>query len=632
LALVVQLEAETEGGSPMARLPDELLLHILGFVERQWLFRAAFVCRRWLRLAADPALYAAPALAAEHRSTGYGDGDAAGTGNGTGNEVCAPELVSRLDPATHAQLVRTLPLPIAATLDELFSLLVNGGDPFSDAAHRHNTAAGEASSPTTASLSNAVSATAHPATSSSGTTASPVHYSLENYHTYRCTFLTAHRSFISCVQLFGRLAACFAEARGHDDQRRHLVLELMGEWVHLSGFPVFEMQATLALLHFLRTTAAAFNRVRALSLYAVVLHEVFAEQRGAGAAGAAGGGGAHLRGFSTGAAGGWVGGVDSADAIASSASHSYSTSAATATTSTTSTSTTPATATTATATATATTAAAAAAATTATSITAASAQVDQPSDYPSGEVKLPKQLSVELAWTDVDPEEVARQMTLLDHQFYAAIRACELAARSWKFTWTRHVRANVRRFAAVGTWLSTQLMREGSLKARAKLYGRIVQLAWHLRELNNLAGMWAVVSGLQTSSVRRLHRTLALVPKRHRDLLQRLTEQMDSSRGFRSYFEHYGACARPRVPYMGVYLAELNFVGDFPDLFLPGPLVHFAKARKTYLIVANFLDSQSHPYPFVPIPRIRYLLCNLAPLMPIKQQYRLSLQIEPRRQ
>jgi len=121
---------------------------------------------------------------------------------------------------------------------------------------------------------------------------------------------------------------------------------------------------------------------------------------------------------------------------------------------------------------------------------------------------------------DLNPLEIARQMTLTDYDFCKKIEAKECLGLGWtkkdKQKRSPNLLAFVQRFNHVSTWVAVTLTSQKDKAKRIKLLSHFIQILQHLKELNNFNGIFQIVGGLGNSSVYRLTKTFAGVDKKQK--------------------------------------------------------------------------------------------------------------------
>jgi hypothetical protein len=135
-----------------------------------------------------------------------------------------------------------------------------------------------------------------------------------------------------------------------------------------------------------------------------------------------------------------------------------------------------------------------------------------------------------LTLLEIDPQEMARQITILDFLLFSAIQPREFLGLGWlkgdkdlrspnivkMTTWSNHI----------VSWLTTEILAHRDIKSRVKIMDHIVAIAMvcfangadkdvthyvltrqHLDKLNNFNGIKEVLAALQCSAVYRLKKT-----------------------------------------------------------------------------------------------------------------------------
>eukprot|EP01116_Phalansterium_solitarium_P000941 TRINITY_DN10772_c0_g1_i1.p1 TRINITY_DN10772_c0_g1~~TRINITY_DN10772_c0_g1_i1.p1 ORF type:complete len:501 (-),score=134.12 TRINITY_DN10772_c0_g1_i1:88-1590(-) len=169
------------------------------------------------------------------------------------------------------------------------------------------------------------------------------------------------------------------------------------------------------------------------------------------------------------------------------------------------------------------------------------------------------------------PEEVARQMCLMDHQLFCAIAPRELFGTAWnkddKAAIAPNVTAFIERFNQVSQWATTEVLDAESEDLRVVIITRLISIAQWLRRLNNFSSLMALVAALESSAVTRLEATWANIPIKNHAILGDLSRLVHMSSNFRALREAMSSCELPAIPYLGIFLSDLTFITDGnPDL------------------------------------------------------------------
>ncbi|CDZ96560.1 Ras1 guanine nucleotide exchange factor [Phaffia rhodozyma] len=253
---------------------------------------------------------------------------------------------------------------------------------------------------------------------------------------------------------------------------------------------------------------------------------------------------------------------------------------------------------------------------------------------------LPKHKIIRV--TDMDPLEVARQLTILDAQLFGKIRPVELLMKAWSdmsdSKKAPNVKACIRFSNNVSKWVQVSLLSEYLPKYRAQIMKAFIQIANCCLSINNFSCMASIIAGLVSSPISRLKRTIELLSSKTIATRDALIKLVDSERNFGAYKERLAKSNGPAVPFLGVYLTYLTFIEDGNQNFLPGnkKLINFSKRTMTACIMKEIQSFQLGRYNFALAPPIQaYLHEHLAADHHVRsdqQLYERSKALEPREQ
>ncbi|EDV27411.1 uncharacterized protein TRIADDRAFT_53081 [Trichoplax adhaerens] len=162
------------------------------------------------------------------------------------------------------------------------------------------------------------------------------------------------------------------------------------------------------------------------------------------------------------------------------------------------------------------------------------------------------------------PERLAAQITLLDIGTFKLILPEELLGCAWtkrdKKLYAPHVTAMAQRFNSTCFWVQNEILSKKKARIRAEVICWFTKLAKKLFELNNLHALKAVVSGLQSAPIYRLHRTWTFITRKDRSALDKLLELLAEHRNNEKLREYMKNLRNPAIPYLGLYLTDLMFI------------------------------------------------------------------------
>uniref|UniRef100_A0A6G1SAA4 Ras-specific guanine nucleotide-releasing factor RalGPS1 n=1 Tax=Aceria tosichella TaxID=561515 RepID=A0A6G1SAA4_9ACAR len=204
---------------------------------------------------------------------------------------------------------------------------------------------------------------------------------------------------------------------------------------------------------------------------------------------------------------------------------------------------------------------------------------------------------------DVDPEDLAAQITLIDLPIFKAIRRDEFlssatsreraSARRHQSSPCPNVSAMKRQFNQVSFWAVRQILAHNSARQRAELVSHIIKTAKHLYQLNNLHSSFALVSALLSSPIYRLEKTWQNVNKRYpKDKAQfdRLRHLYSDTNNYESLRQHLATCDLPCIPYLGVYSRDIIYINELHHEDTP------QRTKSTNKILESIEKFQSSEY------------------------------------
>ncbi|GKZ36659.1 cell division cycle-protein, partial [Aspergillus brasiliensis] len=181
-----------------------------------------------------------------------------------------------------------------------------------------------------------------------------------------------------------------------------------------------------------------------------------------------------------------------------------------------------------------------------------------------------------LKFLDLDPMELARQLTIIESRLFARIKPTECLNKSWQrkdterppsvsasrrtststasstssIERTSGVNATILHSNQLANWVGEMILAQSEMKKRVSLIKHFINIADNCRTLNNFATMMSLISGLGTSPIYRLHRTWTQVNPRMRSLLEDMRNLMSSERNFIKYRDKLRGTSPPCIPFL----------------------------------------------------------------------------------
>uniref|UniRef100_A0A6B2L791 Ras-GEF domain-containing protein n=1 Tax=Arcella intermedia TaxID=1963864 RepID=A0A6B2L791_9EUKA len=237
-----------------------------------------------------------------------------------------------------------------------------------------------------------------------------------------------------------------------------------------------------------------------------------------------------------------------------------------------------------------------------------------------------------LSSLDFNVDELARQMTLLDHSYFAAIPFEEIFTRKYDSEQiTPKIAVMKKHFNAVTYWISTEVATTPNIKKRVKTLTHCINLADKLKKYHNWNGFLAVVTGLVQYPVTRMRQTWkGLHPNviKKWEYLEKLASPLDN---FKNLRESYLSSPPPLVLPISILLKDLTFVEDGnKDWFNESSgILNFYKVELLGRVLGRMNESQHIHFPLSQVSIIQEYLKNLFYVDDMDILEAQSKQIEP---
>ncbi|KAJ1516483.1 hypothetical protein HMI54_009274 [Coelomomyces lativittatus] len=261
---------------------------------------------------------------------------------------------------------------------------------------------------------------------------------------------------------------------------------------------------------------------------------------------------------------------------------------------------------------------------------------------------LPRNLN-KFKFMDVDPLEIARQLTLIEFSLFSRIIYTEFLNKAWSSdrgvseTEARARAPNLRRMIEmsnrVTSWVADTILAEEDPRRRCLLVKQFIAIANQCKQLHNFNTLFSILSALHSAPIHRLSRTWDMVSPKSLCVMNELTSIIDPHKNFNIYRDLLHALTPPCIPFLGRYLSDLTFLEDGqPNVLKPMAkeqhllLINFGKRFKIAEIIREVQQFQIVPFHLKPVPEIQSFLMEMIDRTSgeTSQLYEVSLHLEPR--
>ncbi|KAJ6519039.1 ras guanine nucleotide exchange factor domain-containing protein, partial [Mycena sanguinolenta] len=246
---------------------------------------------------------------------------------------------------------------------------------------------------------------------------------------------------------------------------------------------------------------------------------------------------------------------------------------------------------------------------------------------------------------DIEPLELARQLTIMESQLYQRIRPleCLQRAREQRTENIDNITVVIQTSNKIALWVAESVLSKEDSRQRTGTVEHLISVADSCRVLKNFSTMAAITAGLNIPPIRRLKRTWEQVNRRYMALFGACEMTIDSNKNFIKYRSMMTSVYPPCVPFLGIFLSTLQYIQEGNPDNLPAPgakegsgatLVNFRKRQKASEVI-NEMKRWQAPFNFHVIPSIQaYIEESLNLVTDTKESSErlrmLSLEREPR--
>uniref|UniRef100_A0A5K3F8N1 DH domain-containing protein n=1 Tax=Mesocestoides corti TaxID=53468 RepID=A0A5K3F8N1_MESCO len=231
--------------------------------------------------------------------------------------------------------------------------------------------------------------------------------------------------------------------------------------------------------------------------------------------------------------------------------------------------------------------------------------------------------------------DIAEELTYIDYHIFRSIRTEELLNQVWmkdgKETNAPNVMLATKRFNEVSKLVVSEVISRSEVPERAACIEKWIAIADICRCLQNYNGVLQICAGLENSSVHRLRGTWEAVSKQSRQSLEKLLTLVAATARFKNMREALHRCDPPCIPYLGMYLTDLSFIGEGSLDVTEHGLINFCKMRMLAHVLMKIRRYTQSPYMIEIRQEVVDYLLDPTRLLTDDQTYEASLNIEPRR-
>ncbi|KAH3761054.1 Ras guanine-nucleotide exchange protein [Pelomyxa schiedti] len=220
---------------------------------------------------------------------------------------------------------------------------------------------------------------------------------------------------------------------------------------------------------------------------------------------------------------------------------------------------------------------------------------------------------------DLHPEEVARQMALIEYESFMKIRSSEFVYKMANknrenFKNITEMTAKINRHV---NWVSTEILAQKDIVARAFVLHKFILVAMASLGINNLSTVKEIMSSLGSSAIHRLRSTWRILPSNTMEIFCQLERFISSNENHQEYrarlqtiFEKHPK--HPCVPFLGISITDCLFLNQGNPDTIESPsgekMINFAKWRRLAKVIRELAKFQGTTYNLIPVYSIQHFL------------------------
>eukprot|EP01117_Protostelium_nocturnum_P016620 TRINITY_DN6624_c0_g1_i2.p1 TRINITY_DN6624_c0_g1~~TRINITY_DN6624_c0_g1_i2.p1 ORF type:complete len:1223 (-),score=447.26 TRINITY_DN6624_c0_g1_i2:317-3985(-) len=213
------------------------------------------------------------------------------------------------------------------------------------------------------------------------------------------------------------------------------------------------------------------------------------------------------------------------------------------------------------------------------------------------------------------PEELARQMALIESELFRNIEPVDYLSNSWKKgAPVGHIGDVINHFNETSRWVSTEIVMAETVDDRINIITHFLMVASRCVRINNFNGAMEIFSGLEALSVSRLKQTWQKLPKDSKKIMEELGNFMSVVGNWKALRKAVATCTPPAVPYIGIAMADLVFIDEHPNEIEGADgskLINWRKFEMIAQVVQKMHRLKYKEYNYEQAPAMREYLKNV---------------------
>jgi len=188
------------------------------------------------------------------------------------------------------------------------------------------------------------------------------------------------------------------------------------------------------------------------------------------------------------------------------------------------------------------------------------------------------------------PQEIAAQLMVIENEYFLQIKPDELVMGRWRKSNKDELAPNVIAFISwfnrTTNWIITEIVTALTVKQRAKIIERFIEIGEYSISINNANTAMEVVSALNQGPVYRLKQSWEEISEKHKESWAKVKDFMSPDSNYaklRELMKNWKE-DEDRLPYVGLLLQDLIACEEIPTKTAK-KLINFQKMRQISKII-----------------------------------------------
>eukprot|EP01102_Stenamoeba_stenopodia_P022968 TRINITY_DN9768_c0_g3_i1.p1 TRINITY_DN9768_c0_g3~~TRINITY_DN9768_c0_g3_i1.p1 ORF type:complete len:1216 (+),score=300.44 TRINITY_DN9768_c0_g3_i1:210-3857(+) len=217
--------------------------------------------------------------------------------------------------------------------------------------------------------------------------------------------------------------------------------------------------------------------------------------------------------------------------------------------------------------------------------------------------------STKIQFVDLPAEEIARQLSLIEHRLLASTKPDSFLPRAGLVN--PEIAALKQRYITMQNWILTEILNPKTPKERALVITQFIRIANYCKEFKNYNTLVQIITALLLDAARNLSQTWAAISNTTKENFQELVSQVSLLKDYKDYHDKFAKMLEgAALPFIEMYLNKISEIATQPDNM--GELINFTKRKNMAAVVFELIQYQHRPFNFQPVPELEQYLLNVS--------------------